>query len=323
MSLDGYVAGADQSIDDPLGKGGEALHEWAVATRSFREQHDLDGGEATADDEQVAAWHENVGATIMGRNMFGPVRGPWQNEEWRGWWGEDPPFHTPVFVLTHHARPPLEMEGGTTFHFVTDGIESALERAVAAAEGKDVTIGGGASTAQQYLRADFVDELTVHVVPVLLGGGERLFDHLDGSPVGLEPARARGLAGGGALPLLPHGLDGLVVTVDDVRSFASTLPRAYEVVVRGRLKFRVGRIVFLSFSHDETLMGFGFPREWREALVASEPEKFMLPRASDLRFNWAVVRLGTIDDAEMRELVLDAWELVVPQKVSAAYREPA
>ena len=125
MSLDGYVAGADQSIDDPLGKGGEALHEWAVATRSFREQHDLDGGEATADDEQVAAWHENVGATIMGRNMFGPVRGPWQNEEWRGWWGEDPPFHTPVFVLTHHARPPLEMEGGTTFHFVTDGIESA------------------------------------------------------------------------------------------------------------------------------------------------------------------------------------------------------
>ena len=187
MSLDGYVAGADQSIDDPLGKGGEALHEWAVATRSFREQHDLDGGEATADDEQVAAWHENVGATIMGRNMFGPVRGPWQNEEWRGWWGEDPPFHTPVFVLTHHARPPLEMEGGTTFHFVPDGIESALERAVAAAEGKDVTIGGGASTAQQYLRADFVDELTVHVVPVLLGGGERLFDHLDGSPVGLDP----------------------------------------------------------------------------------------------------------------------------------------
>jgi dihydrofolate reductase len=187
MSLDGYVAGPDQSIDDPLGKGGEALHEWIIATRSWREQHGLEGGEANVDDRLAAGFSENIGATIMGRNMFGPVRGPWPDEAWRGWWGEDPPFHTPVFVLTHHERAPLEMEGGTTFHFVTDGIESALEQAVAAASGKDVTLGGGASTAQQYLRAGLVDELTVDVVPVLLGRGERLFDRLDGGPVGLEP----------------------------------------------------------------------------------------------------------------------------------------
>ena len=276
----------------------------------------------TSTTSRSAGWSENIGATIMGRNMFGPVRGPWQNEEWRGWWGEDPPFHTPVFVLTHHARPPLEMEGGTTFHFVTDGIESALERAVAAAEGKDVTIGGGASTAQQYLRADSSTSSRSTSCPscsAAVSGSSTT----SAGPVGLEPARARGVAGGRALPLLPHGLDGLVVTVDDVRSFASTLPRAYEVVVRGRLKFRVGRIVFLSFSHDETLMGFGFPRNGGKRSSHPSPRSSSLPRASDLRFNWAVVRLGTIDDAEMRELVLDAWELVVPQKVSAAYREPA
>ena len=154
MSLDGYVAGADQSIDDPLGKGGEALHEWIFATRSWRRAARSRRGRGDLRRRYVAAGSsENVGATIMGRNMFGPVRGPWPDEAWRGWWGEDPPFHTPVFVLTHHERAPLEMEGGTTFHFVTDGIESALEQAVAAAEGKDVTLGGGASTAQQYLRA--------------------------------------------------------------------------------------------------------------------------------------------------------------------------
>jgi dihydrofolate reductase len=187
MSLDGYVAGPDQSLDEPLGKGGEALHEWIVATRSWRERHGLDGGVETGlDDEQASAWSENLGAVIMGRNMFGPVRGPWPDDDWRGWWGDDPPYHTPVFVLTHHERAPLEMEGGTTFHFVTDGIESALEQAVAAAQGKDITIGGGASTAQQYLRAGLVDELHVHVAPVLLGGGERLFDNLDGGPTGLE-----------------------------------------------------------------------------------------------------------------------------------------
>jgi dihydrofolate reductase len=187
MSLDGYVAGPDQSLEDPLGKGGEAIHEWMFATRSWREQHGLEGGEANVDDRHAAAWNENIGATIMGRNMFGPIRGPWQGDEWRGWWGEDPPYHTPVFVLTHHERVPLEMEGGTTFHFVTDGIESALEQAVAAADGMDVLIGGGASTAQQYLRSGLVDELTVHVAPVLLGRGERLFEDLGGGPAGLEP----------------------------------------------------------------------------------------------------------------------------------------
>jgi dihydrofolate reductase len=187
MSLDGYVAGPEQSLDDPLGKGGEALHTWMVVTRSFREQHGSgEGGTTGLDDERAAAWNENVGAGIMGRNMFGPVRGPWGDEEWRGWWGENPPYHHPVFVLTHHTRPPLEMEGGTTFHFVTDGIEAALERAFAAAAGKDVIIGGGASTAQQYLRAGLVDELEVHVAPVLLGGGERLFDDVDDGPAGLE-----------------------------------------------------------------------------------------------------------------------------------------
>ena len=186
MSLDGYAAGPDQSLEEPLGKGGEALHEWAIATRSWREQHGQEGGESGVDDRQAVGWSENLGAVVMGRNMFGPVRGPWPDDRWRGWWGDDPPYHTPVFVLTHHERPPLEMEGGTTFHFVTDGIESALERAVAAADGKDVTIVGGASTVQQYLRADLVDELSVHVAPVHLGGGERLFDNLGGGPVGLE-----------------------------------------------------------------------------------------------------------------------------------------
>lgn len=187
MSLDGYVAGPDQSLDHPLGKRGEELHTWMVATRSWRDRHGGgEGGVTGIDDERAAAWSDNLGATIMGRNMFGPVRGPWGDEEWRGWWGDDPPYHGPVFVLTHHAHPPIEMEGGTTFFFVTDGIEAALERAVEAAAGKDVVIGGGAATAQQYLRAGLVDELEVHVSPVLLGGGERLFDHLDGGPAGLE-----------------------------------------------------------------------------------------------------------------------------------------
>jgi dihydrofolate reductase len=186
MSLDGYAAGPDQSLEDPLGKGAEALHEWAIATRGWRAQHGQEGGESGVDDEQAVAWSENLGAVLMGRNMFGPVRGPWPDETWRGWWGEDPPYHTPVFVLTHHERAPLEMEGGTTFYFVTDGIESALEQAVAAADGKDITIGGGASTVQQYLRAGLVDELNLHVAPVLLGSGERLFENLDGGPTGLD-----------------------------------------------------------------------------------------------------------------------------------------
>jgi len=185
MSLDGYVAGPNQSRENPLGVGGTELHEWAFATRSFRDQHELEGGdETTIDDAYAARWNEHVGATIMGRNMFGPIRGPWGDEEWKGWWGDDPPYHTPVFVLTHHAREPVEMQGGTTFHFVTDGIEAALERAVEAAQGKDVLIGGGAETAREYLRAGLVDQLAIHVVPKFLGGGERLFGDLGGEPAG-------------------------------------------------------------------------------------------------------------------------------------------
>jgi dihydrofolate reductase len=176
MSLDGYVAGPNQSLEHPLGEGGMALHEWAFATRSFRETHGGEGGETGLDDDQARAWNQDVGAYVMGRNMFGPVRGEWPDDSWRGWWGDDPPYHAPVFVLTHHAREPLEMEGGTTFHFVTDGIEAALAQAREAAGEADVSIGGGASTVQQYLRAGLVDEMRLHVVPVLLGRGERLFE---------------------------------------------------------------------------------------------------------------------------------------------------
>jgi dihydrofolate reductase len=186
MSLDGYVAGPGQSLEDPLGEGGLALHEWAFATQSFRTVHGLDGGERGLDDDRVAAWNSNIGATIMGRNMFGPVRGPWGDNAWAGWWGDDPPFHTPVFVLTHHDREPLPMQGGTTFYFVADGIEAALERATEAAGGRDVAIGGGANTAQQYLRARLVDEMEIHVVPVLLGAGTRLFENVDTGAAGYE-----------------------------------------------------------------------------------------------------------------------------------------
>jgi dihydrofolate reductase len=183
MSLDGYVAGPGQSVDAPLGEGGFALHEWAFATRSFRAVHGGEGGETGLDDDRVAAAARGIGATIMGRNMFGPDRGPWGDDPWQGWWGDEPPFHTPVYVLTHHPREPLEL-GGTTFHFVTEGPEAALERALAAAGGLDVSVGGGAQTAQQYLRAGLIDELEVHVVPALLGGGARLFENLDGGPAG-------------------------------------------------------------------------------------------------------------------------------------------
>jgi dihydrofolate reductase len=187
MSLDGYVAGPRQTLENPLGEGGMGLHEWAFATRTFRAAHGMEGGETGLDDDVAAAGIGNVGATIMGRNMFGPVRGSWGDEAWTGWWGDDPPFHSPVFVLTHHAREPVEMQGGTTFHFVTDGIEAALEQAVAAADGRDVDVGGGAETAQQYLRARLIDEMVVHIVPMLLGGGSRLFEDIDAGPTGYEP----------------------------------------------------------------------------------------------------------------------------------------
>ncbi|HST26669.1 MAG TPA: dihydrofolate reductase family protein [Gaiellaceae bacterium] len=186
MSLDGFVAGPNQSRENPLGEGGMRLHEWAFATRTFREMQGREGGSAGLDDDEAGRWNETVGAVIMGRNMFGPVRGEWPAEPWNGWWGDDPPYHCPVFVLTHHAREPVEMHGGTTFHFVTDGIEAALERATEASNGLDVAIGGGASTAQQYLRVGLVDEMRIHAVPVLLGRGERLFDGLDDALDGFE-----------------------------------------------------------------------------------------------------------------------------------------
>jgi dihydrofolate reductase len=181
MSVDGFAAGPDQSLDDPLGVGGSRLHDWVFATRFGAQMLGDDGGEEGVDDELLRRGVTGIGATVMGRNMFGPVRGDWGAEGWRGWWGDDPPFHHPVFVLTHHPRRPIEMAGGTTFEFVTDGIEAALRRAVDAAGGLDVRLGGGVSTVQQYLRAGLVDDLHVAVVPVLLGRGERLFDNLGGA----------------------------------------------------------------------------------------------------------------------------------------------
>ena len=177
ISLDGFGAGPDQTLNQPLGVGGTALHTWAFATRTFQKQlFGSDSGEDGIDEDFAARGFSNVGAWILGRNMFGPVRGPWPDESWRGWWGENPVYHVPVFVLTHHARPPLVMEGGTTFHFVTEGPEVALERARKAAAGKDVRVGGGVSTIQQYLRLRLIDELHIAIAPVLLGAGERLFE---------------------------------------------------------------------------------------------------------------------------------------------------
>jgi dihydrofolate reductase len=184
ISLDGFVAGPDQSVEHPLGMGGMQLHEWVFGLAAWREPHGHEGGEVNASTPVVERTLENVGATIMGRNMFGGGPGPWGEPRWDGWWGEDPPFHHPVFVLTHHARQPLtELQGGTSFTFVTDGIESALEQAFAAAAGKDVSLGGGAAVVQQYLAAGLLDELDLNLVPVLLGSGARLFD----GPVGTAP----------------------------------------------------------------------------------------------------------------------------------------
>lgn len=195
VSVDGYGAGPDQSLEAPLGKGGLALHEWLFATRTAQKvmagspAFGQDRGETGVDDDFAARGFENVGAWIIGRNMFGPVRGRWPDESWRGWWGEDPPYHLPVFVLTHHARRPLEMSGGTTFYFVTDGIESALRQAQAAAQGRDIRLGGGVSTLRQYLTARLVDELHLAISPVLLGCGESLFAGLDLPRLGYRCAR--------------------------------------------------------------------------------------------------------------------------------------
>jgi dihydrofolate reductase len=178
VSLDGFAAGPSQSMDTPLGEGGERLHEWVIATRSWRARHDKEGGETGPDDEAAAGFARGVGTYIMGRNMFGPPEGGEWDESWRGWWGEDPPYHVPVFVLTHHPREPLPMEGGTTFYFVTDGIESALEQARAAADDGDVKVIGGANAIQQYLKAGLLEELQLHIAPVVLGSGERLLENV-------------------------------------------------------------------------------------------------------------------------------------------------
>lgn len=190
MSLDGFVAGPEQSVENPLGIGGERLHEWLVPLGIFREMHGEEGGEVNASTAVVEGWVENVGATVMGRNMFGGGPGPWGDDPWMGWWGGEPPFHNPVFVITHHPREPVEMQGGTTFHFVTDGVESALAQAKEAADGKDVSLAGGASVAQQYLAAGLLDEIEISVVPVLLRGGARLLDNLGDADVELEQVRA-------------------------------------------------------------------------------------------------------------------------------------
>jgi dihydrofolate reductase len=180
ISLDGFGAGAEQGLSNPLGLGGTALHGWAIPTRTFQKNlFGNDGGETGVDEDFAARGFENVGAWIMGRNMFGPVRGPWPDEAWRGWWGDNPVYHMPVFVLTHHARAPLVMEGGTTFHFVTDGPEVALKLAREAAGEKDVRVGGGVNVIQQYLRLRLIDEMHIAISPVLLGAGERLFEGLD------------------------------------------------------------------------------------------------------------------------------------------------
>jgi dihydrofolate reductase len=179
ISLDGYGAGSDQSLANPLGVGGEELHTWFTATRTFHQVFGRAGGTTGVDDDFAARGFENIGAEIMGRNMFGPVRGPWPDETWKGWWGDNPPYHCPVFVLTNHPRASLAMEGGTTFHFVTDGIHAALERAREVAKDKDIRLGGGVDTIRQYLKAGLIDEMHLAISPVLLGSGEHLLAGID------------------------------------------------------------------------------------------------------------------------------------------------
>lgn len=189
LSLDGFGAGLSQDMGNPLGVGGEALHKWLFPTRTFQKQvMGVDSGTTGPDDDFAARGFENVGAWILGRNMFGPTRGDWQNEDWKGWWGDNPPYHTDVFILTHHARPSITMAGGTVFHFVTDGIHAALERAKDAADGKDVRIGGGVATIRQYLQAGLIDEMHLAISPVMLGKGEHLFAGIDTTSLGYQCA---------------------------------------------------------------------------------------------------------------------------------------
>ena len=189
ISLDGYGAAADQSLDNPMGIDGKAVHEWVFSTRWWSQIIGQEGGTEGIDNDFLKRGSENLGAWIIGRNMFGPVRGPWPDMNWKGWWGNNPPYHVPVYVLTHYARPPLEMEGGTTFYFITEGIHDALAKAREAANGKDIRIGGGASIIQQYLREGLIDELHIAITPTILGGGERLFDNVDLRKLGYECVR--------------------------------------------------------------------------------------------------------------------------------------
>lgn len=184
ISLDGYGAGPDQSRDNPLGVGGLSLHEWVLGTRTFRKIFGQEGGATGVDDDFAARGFADIGAWIMGRNMFGPVRGPWPDDSWKGWWGDNPPYHGPVFVLTHHPRPSLAMDGGTVFHFVTEGFEAALDRARDAAKDRDIRLGGGVATVQQYWRAGLIDEMHLAIAPVLLGRGEHLFSGIDAPALG-------------------------------------------------------------------------------------------------------------------------------------------
>jgi dihydrofolate reductase len=186
ISIDGYGAGPNQNLENPLGVNGPELMEWFFHTRVWRKIHGYDDGETGVDNEIAERAFEGIGAWILGRNMFGPVRGPWPDESWKGWWGDEPPYHVPVFVLTHHARAPLKMAGGTEFRFVTEGIQAALEQATAAAGGGDVRLGGGVSTIRQYLRAGLIDELHLAMRPVLLGSGEHLFNDIDTRGLGYE-----------------------------------------------------------------------------------------------------------------------------------------
>jgi dihydrofolate reductase len=204
VALDGYAAGPNQSLEHPLGVGGEDLMEWVFPTRFFRRMHGGggDGGESGTDNRMAEQSFENIGAWILGRNMFGPVRGPWPDDSWKGWWGEEPPYHVPVFVLTHHARAPLPMAGGTEFRFVTGGIHDALAQAKAAAGGKDVRIGGGAATVRQYLQAGLIDDLHLAVRPVLMGAGENLYAGLDLRALGYECTKH--VAGERAMHVLVH-----------------------------------------------------------------------------------------------------------------------
>jgi dihydrofolate reductase len=188
ISIDGYGAGPDQSLENPLGAGGMALHEWAFGTRTFQRMFGKEGGTTGIDEDFAERSFDNVGAWILGRNMFGPVRGPWPDESWKGWWGDTPPYRVPVFVLTHHERASITMNGGTVFHFVTGGIEAALRHATGAAAGKDVRLGGGVATIRQYLRAGLVDEMHLAISPILLGRGEHLLDGIDLPKLGFQLA---------------------------------------------------------------------------------------------------------------------------------------